>query len=249
MCLTETHLSPNITDSEININSYSNDIHRRDRLTGPGGGVIIYYKNTVHTIRRQDLEHEDVEMIWIEVLVDKKKILLGCIYRPESNVEYWNKLDHVLENACNTAMDIIITGDINVNMLDIPGNHHLSRLLIKYNLTSLIDEPTRITETTATAIDILFSNNVNIIKNSTVKTPICSDHSIVHLTCSNSVFKHKAYKKKILIYNDADFDQMNRTIKGIDWDALANNLNSNEFNNHLTEVINKQIDECILVKL
>ena len=76
-----------------------------------------YYKNTIHTKRRLDLERNDVEMIWVEISFNNKNILLGCIYRPESNIEYWEKLDHILEYTCDTGLDVIIPGDINVNML------------------------------------------------------------------------------------------------------------------------------------
>lgn len=191
LCLTETHLTPNIPNSDININSFSNNIHRVDRKTGLGDGIIIYCKNTLNTKRREDLEHEDLELIWLDIFINNKKILLGCIYRPESNVDCWNKLEIVLEEVYNknTGTDIIITDDINLNMLNIPDNHYLSRLLTKFNLNSIINEPTRVTDTTSTAIDIPFTNSINLIRNTLVSKPICSDKSVIHFTCSYSVFK------------------------------------------------------------
>lgn len=37
ICLTETHLKPDIQNNEINIESHPNDPHRRDRTFRPGG--------------------------------------------------------------------------------------------------------------------------------------------------------------------------------------------------------------------
>jgi len=65
-------------------------------------------------------------------------------------------------------------------MLTFLPNHHLSKLLTKHNLSSLINEPTRITQEGATSIDVIFTNNRNIIRNTYTSPPFCSDHSSVH---------------------------------------------------------------------
>jgi len=89
-----------------------------------------------------------------------------------------------LTRATDTSLDVVLTGDINIDMLNHPLNDHLSRLLIKHNLLSLINEPTRITPDSATSIDIIFNNNQNIVKNTHVSPPFCSDHSSVHASIS-----------------------------------------------------------------
>ncbi|VDI72936.1 Hypothetical predicted protein [Mytilus galloprovincialis] len=56
---TETHLDSNITDYDISIMGFETPV-RKDR-NSHGGGIIMYFKNYVHIIRRQDLEHDEIE--------------------------------------------------------------------------------------------------------------------------------------------------------------------------------------------
>ncbi|CAG2241732.1 unnamed protein product [Mytilus edulis] len=56
---TETHLDSNITDYDISIMGFEAPV-RKDR-NSHGGGIIMYFKNYVHIIRRQDLEHDEIE--------------------------------------------------------------------------------------------------------------------------------------------------------------------------------------------
>ncbi|XP_021350920.1 uncharacterized protein LOC110462782 [Mizuhopecten yessoensis] len=248
ICLTETHLTPEIPNTELIIPCYSENLYRLDRKTGPGGGVLIYHKNNIFTKRRHDLEHDEVEMIWVEIHIESHKFLLACLYRPESPVRYWEILDSVIEKAVNTNLDIVITGDININMLNLQPHSHLGRLITKFNLSNFITDPTRITPTSSTSIDIVFSNNRNIVKNASVLPPICSDHSLIQFNISYAVFKKQTYRKKILIYQDADYDQMNRCILEKDWENLINIHDTNEFNNILCDTIKHLINESIPTK-
>ena len=52
----ETFLSSNILDHQISIKGYT--IIRRDRISKEGGGLIVYLKNDIECIRRNDLEHD-----------------------------------------------------------------------------------------------------------------------------------------------------------------------------------------------
>ena len=57
-------------------------IIRRDRISKKGGGLIVYIKNTIECIRRNDVELDIAEAIWLEVKLKQKKIILAFIYRP-----------------------------------------------------------------------------------------------------------------------------------------------------------------------
>ena len=248
LCLTETHLSPNISDDVIVLSSYSKKIHRRDRRTGPGGGVIIYCKDSVFSKRRIDLENDDIEIIWIEVKIDCHTFLLGCLYRPESSIAYWSKLDTMLETVIGTDMNVIITGDINVNMLNIEQSPHLNHLLIKHNLTNLVTEPTRITPTTSTLLDVVLTNNISIIQNTVVHPPICSDHSVVSFDVLYSIFKQKSYISEKYIFHEADFESMNTELASIDWNTLSSTLSVDELNQYLLDCINDLNSRFVPVK-
>lgn len=82
----ETHLSSEITDSEIAIPNYMT--FRKDRNRA-GGGVVVYVHASIRMLRREDLEETFAESIWLEILQSEcKNILLGSYYRPSDNSDY-----------------------------------------------------------------------------------------------------------------------------------------------------------------
>ena len=56
ICLSESHLSKNIDDKNINIDGYM--IFRNDRNGRSGGGVAAYVINKLKCIHRNDIETE-----------------------------------------------------------------------------------------------------------------------------------------------------------------------------------------------
>ena len=111
----ESWLKPNITDDKIALLNFLPPFRtdRRDRL---GGGVVIYARDTLSCKRRNDIEINGLEVVWI---VKSKKVLVGGIYRPpNSNSDYFNLILESTDRAHKTYIpDIIITGDFNYNML------------------------------------------------------------------------------------------------------------------------------------
>ena len=104
------------------------------------------------TSRRRGLERVDIEAIWVEVTLDKKKTkVFGVIYRPPSadQLNFNNMLD-VIEIAAEDSP--IILGDLNydydwTNPLDTNPINFIEQVC---GLRPLITEPTRVTPTSAT---------------------------------------------------------------------------------------------------
>jgi exonuclease III len=90
-----------------------------------------------------------------------------CVYRPPTgNFSYFlSSLEAVLKQIYSNSRNIIICGDININYLDNNKNKlQLDTLLASYNLYSIVDFPTRISNCSSTAIDNIFfdiSKNTN----------------------------------------------------------------------------------------
>ena len=98
-----------------------------------------------------------------------------------------NCLDSTLNNLYNNSLNIIISGDFNINYLENSNNKlQLDSLLASYNLQCVVDFPTRITNSPSTAIDNIFVNKH--------KNKGCSIQS-----CPNGLSDHNA---QILILND-----------------------------------------------
>ena len=85
-------------------------------------------------------------------------------------------------------------GDTNCNLLSQSFDHkagHLKFITETYRYIQLIDQPTRITSSTRTLIDHIFTNKPNIITNHGIDilhVGIC-DHSLVYATHKHDTLK------------------------------------------------------------
>ena len=106
---------------QLEIPGYKCEIRHRE--TGQGGGVSFYVFENIPYQRRHDLEWNDLECIWIEIIFAKTKgFLVGVIYRaPDSSnhlsENFEEKLNKVLETVMADNKECILMGDMNCNHL------------------------------------------------------------------------------------------------------------------------------------
>ena len=114
-------------------------------------------------------KEKDLEICAIKLALYKTNIIIIVVYRsPSGDYNYFlKKLEIILKSLCTIKTEFIICGDINVDYL-----HHHSRkqqldlLLANYNLTSIVNFPTRTVNGSSTAIDNFF---IDISRNYTIK--------------------------------------------------------------------------------
>ena len=158
--LSETWLHNN-SPPLFNIPNYH--MLRSDRDHGRGGGVALYIHNHLKIKVRSDLHTEGAEDLFIEILNDKTKNIIVCImYRPPNhNIDiFLDNFDRCLDVVSRENKEVYIMGDFNINLLNSDDNHivKFSTTLQSYAFTSHIDKPTRISCTSQTLIDNIFSN-------------------------------------------------------------------------------------------
>ena len=116
--INETRLDDSIHNDEVKIPGF--DIVRKDRNRN-GGGVAIYLRNTIpHTVRDDLIPTDtDIEAICLEINKPKiKPMLLSTWYRPpDSSIELFDKFENFLQKADDENKELIITGDLNCNIL------------------------------------------------------------------------------------------------------------------------------------
>ena len=55
----------------------------KPRRTGKGGGVAAHVSDSISWLRRDDLEDDAIECIWLEIILKQaKNFLIGIVYRP-----------------------------------------------------------------------------------------------------------------------------------------------------------------------
>ena len=67
LAISETHLSSALKDHEIAIQGYQ--VLGRDRIGRTGGGVVIYYKDSLDCISIDKYDNPDIEATWLEVKI------------------------------------------------------------------------------------------------------------------------------------------------------------------------------------
>ena len=134
---------------------------RTDRVDRIGGGVVIYVRDCITCWRRADLEIRGVEAVWVAHYVKCKKILVGGFDKPpKCTINYFDLMKESIDRACNTSIsDTIIIEDFYFNMAQNALNK-ISELILEYNLTQLISEPTHVTEHSSSILDLILVRNI-----------------------------------------------------------------------------------------
>jgi len=78
---------------------------------------MTYVSNSLHFKRRNVLEFDSVEMIWLEIKLPAYNLLSCTVYRPENaNSPFWNNFQHSIETALSYTPFVVIISDLNVNL-------------------------------------------------------------------------------------------------------------------------------------
>lgn len=174
--LTETWLNAELSSS-VDIEGYS--FVRNDRLTR-GGGTGIYIRNNLsYRVVNFDLQLENTCILLESGGV---KLLFCVIYKPpriegKTNVHLLeNDLENLVMASLHLADNIIIVGDMNVNLLDptLPDSSSYLDSLNAFGLHQLVKQPTR----KNALLDHIISNNPKIFKCIDVIDCHHSDHDM-----------------------------------------------------------------------
>ena len=226
LAVSETHLDNSITDTGVGISGYN--IFRNDRNIF-GGGVAIYIQNNIPVRVRSDLMVPGIEALWLEVhLAHCKQFLVGCVYRPpSSNVQYVEELCSMLIRVTDMAREVYVLGDFNIDWLSesCPLRKKLNSTALICNLTQMVNKPTRVHcneagRTSATCIDHIFTNNIDLCSNAVSVTVGFSDHNIVAFVRKTTTPKagpKVMYKRSYRRFCENDFI---RDIENVEWNRV-----------------------------
>ena len=168
--------------------------HLRFRTTR-WGGVSLYIRDEIPFTIRSDLAYFDTEMESIFIEIDKdifrtnSNIVIGLIYRmPDSSVDIFNeRITDILNTVCKEHKIFYCIGDLNIDFFKCDVHKPTSEILdtiYTYSVFPLITKPTRVTETTATLIDHILTNNINIASEHAqgiLCTDISDHYAIFHI--------------------------------------------------------------------
>ncbi|MCG8047724.1 MAG: reverse transcriptase domain-containing protein [Candidatus Thiodiazotropha endolucinida] len=252
LAFTETWLNPGTPDDELFLQSY-NKPERKDQTDDSHGGVMIYVKEAIHYKRRYDLEIRDTENIWIELAINRKKILFGLFYRPpNSDAQHYYRIEDSLALATDTGIsNIIVTGDFNYNFLNSRTKRKINSFCTQFSLHQVINQPTHFTEHSSSFIDIILVNNKEQLILSGVGEPFLSQDTRYHCPVFGILKfakpKSKVFEREIWNYNNGNYDLLREKAALVDWESLHDN-NIDTYACNIQSTILSLAKECIPFK-
>lgn len=136
------------------------------RKSGNKGGVVILSKNELGSRHLTYSPSELCEDKVFEYCATKyifrnfHVIIIGIYRSPNSDVNtFFKKLNILINDMMKKCTNIVIMGDININILqNSRETKELKNLLKSHGMVYLVDFPTRVCETTQTSIDNCLTN-------------------------------------------------------------------------------------------
>ena len=246
LCLNETKVDSTVSDSAISVPGYK--IFRQDR-TCHGGGVMILAAEHLTTKKLSHISKKSNETLWLEVKRKKSKSVYVCaVYRPPvkgQNLDVVERYKSFLMSCIDKLpknSEVFILGDFNCNMLQknrLTGT--INELCKARSLSQFVEEPTRITQTSSTLIDLILSNSDHAM-DCQVHDIGLSDHCF--LSIKRGDLKIPRHPKFIESRSFKNFNQeaFLERLGELDWETVLNavdvNVAAEVFNKNVLDVLN-----------
>ena len=177
IAVNKTWEKPHTTGQHINLNGYayvSNPI-----VVSRGGGVGMYIKQSIifTPYAKLSIMNEEVfESLFATIHFEGKRLVCGTVYRPPRNNNlglrgFFDSTNMVLGELNKTKSKRFLMGDLNFDLLDLSGKktEQFTDIMFTYNFYLLINKPIRITGSSSSTIDDIWTNvSITSIKSGTI---------------------------------------------------------------------------------
>lgn len=250
-CVTETWLTKGKIDL-LHFDGY-NIVSSFCRLNREGGSVCILLKNDIESVERNDIVDISVEYVVEMCAVDipKFNLLLITLYWNDTEVDiFYERLKMLLELLIrkDSRKNIIIGGDFNT---DVSKKTNKARTLLDfmltYNFHQHVSDPTRVTNTTATCLDLLFTNSTQQSHLVSVHDYGFSDHKGVVIILPKLVESHgNKWQIEKRIFNYKNMNLFKAELQKVNWnDVITEDKNVDENYNSFNDLLQKILNNCI----
>ena len=125
--------------------------------------------------------------------------------------------------ALTLGKNIIVAADLNCDMLKprSPEAVALQDLCVSVNLTQLIKEPTRVTETSSTLIDVIMISSTDLVERSDVLKSHISDHYLVYAFLKLKISKPPPSYVKVRSYKNYDSQCFVSDLERVPWNEVV----------------------------
>lgn len=199
------------------------------RSSGRGGGIAIYVKTSLrHAIISEcSVINSSVECMSVYL----QKLIVVVIYRPPmgNKIDFFEYLERMLSFLCRFSMPFVIMGDVNIDMLSSnTAAKKFIEMIHSFACTNLITEATRLTEKSATSLDICVTNIHSRDCFSGLLTADVSDHLPIFCLLPNMQVKRETTVEALSrSISAAGLEVFRSNIQSIDWTCVFEKRNPN----------------------
>ena len=180
--ITETLLSSSTLNLFLQIRGYT--FERKDKIKA-GGGIAVYIKEDITYLCRNDLECDEIEAIWLEIMIEMgNSFLIGIMNHPPNTAKHLHKnfeqkLANMLNNILVLNRETIILGDLNYNYLDNKSNVSIKDLFKLQGYKKINKTAKSIAKDSSTLIDVILTNRPDNVINANSIISSLSDHNVI----------------------------------------------------------------------
>ena len=228
--IVETHLDSTVDEDKLALDGYT-FMKNNHPQNVKRGGVGLYIKDSLPSKNRSDLVTVP-ECVVCEIQLNRKKYFFAVIYRSPSQTQ--SEFDNFTDNFelmlskmhSENPFCVIFTGDFNCRSTqwwenDIENNEGklFEPLSSDLGLHQLISEPTHLIGESKSCIDLIFTDQPNLVIESGVHPSLHDQchHQIVYGKLSVSNIALPPYNRKIWYYDKADFVDIMKSIEMFRW--------------------------------
>ena len=224
---TETWLSDTIPTSMLHIDQYS--IVRQDRFNSKkksGGGSVCYIKKNIPYMVDDHISTstDDYEILGIGLNLPKvKKINLLATYRPPAGKckTFLDYMAEVVGSLNRDRTETIAIGDFNMDYANerILKKNSITAFENSTGLNQIITEFTRITPTTCSVLDLIYTDSPHITEAGVININV-SDHLPIFLIRKKNREKIKKKQVRGRSYKRYDSAIFIRELINCNWDEF-----------------------------
>ena len=258
IAITESWLSPSITDGEIFIPNMN--IFRADRPNERGGGVALYLHSSFQAnVLSDPVLDKSTDTLWCSVnLANHDKWLIGVIYRPpNSDPSRDSSLLDALERALSLRYThVLLMGDFNLPQIDftssaVEGSQDSTaatffHLVNDHGLCEHALQNTRWASTcSASKLDYVFTNEDLMVDQVSASAPLGrSDHALLDFNFILNTSLRKPLNHPRFNFRRANIPLIQSVARSADWDSLPH-LHIDDmcalFHSTLTSALNQSV--------
>ena len=212
------------------------------------GGVCVYIKSNIEYRVRDDLSYFN-EGVYESILLEliKDNIVVGEIYRiPDTNPNIFiDNFNKVIDTVNVENKRLIIGTDQNIDLLKYDIFNPCKELLnsvFEKGVIPLHTLPTRVTNTSATLIDLIYTNCKSPYIESGILDTVCiSDHYPIYSFIGQKInnVKYEFITKSSFVKRDL-YPIVRNELSNVDWSCL-NDMSCNEANDYFNSTLQQVI--------